>query len=156
MLLNEKFCKALKENTTFTFRGKTSKIVLSETKDGVEYPKPEDLETSSTFDTFNLYFNTHYSSDGSHSNIIKFGQFISGIYYIDQALEINWFDGTKDVVTFTLVNMPSYYTDPTSDLYNPAMPAAQYELYWNGESVKYEAQNAVMSFTMRKTFDWTE
>lgn len=156
LLLNDKFCKLLKENTTFTFRGKTSKIVLSETKEREEYPKPEDMESSSTFDTFNLYFNTHYSSDGSHSNRIKFGQFISGIYYIDQILEINWFDGTKDVVTFTLVNMPSYYTDPTSELYNPSMPLAQYELYWNGERVKHEVQHAIMSFTMRKTFEWTE
>ncbi len=156
LLLNEKFCEALKKNTTFTFRGKTSNIVLSETKDWEEYPKPEDMATSSTFDTFNLYFNTHYSSDGSHNYRIKFGQFVCGIYYIDQTLEINWFDGTKDEVTFTLVNMPSYYTDPTSDLYNPSMPLAQYELYWNGERVKHESQHAVMSFTMRKTFEWTE
>ncbi len=154
LLKNEEFIENVKRSK-FTFRGVTSDIVVSTSKDGDEFPTPEDVASDVKPDyaqRYKLYVNTHTYSDGSKRVRMFFGPFLACFYYCDQELVINWYDGTKDVVNFTLMDMPAYYTNPNSALYNPELPEARYEMRLNGEPLQGEVVTTNMWFEYKRTF----
>ena len=171
LLTDEKFRNKVKDGTTITFRGVTSPIVdvdqeiakiLDNTipRDSLPYGMfisvwggPEEKAN------YKLKMGTTKNKDGIKEVIIVFGSLSTFYIYRDQELVINWFDGSKDVIKFTLLYMPKYITDPTSSYYNPEAPLQELNMTCNGEEVTYGTVGSIgttLQFLIQKTFDWKE
>ncbi len=171
LLTDEKFRNMVKSGTTITFRGVTSPIVDvdQEIANIGDHTIPRDSLTYGTILTvwggpeqkanYKLKMGTTKNKDGIKEVIIVFGSLSTFYIYRDQELVINWFDGSKDVIKFTLLYMPKYITDPTSPYYNPEAPLQELNMTCNDEEVTYGTVGSIgttLQFLIQKTFDWKE
>lgn len=172
LLTDEKFRNKVKDGTTITFRGVTSPIVDVDQEIAKILDKtiPRDSLTYGTFISvwggpeqkanYKMKIGTTKNKDGIKEVMIVFGSLSAYYIYRDQELVINWFDGSKDVIRFTLLYMPKYITEPTSPYYNPEAPLQELNMTCNGEEVTYgiapHSFNSTLQFTIIKTFDWWE
>ena len=167
LLADDKFRIMVKEGTTFTFRGVTSPIVAVDKiyTDPNGYNLEGLQEWQNNWEEYKkktkykLKIETEKKKDGTTDAIVAFGYFSTIYFYRDQELVINWFDGSKDVVKFTLIFMPKYFTDPTYSSYNPEAPQQEFNMTCNGEEVTYGTvppKHITLQFTINKTFDWWE
>ena len=164
LLTDEKFRNKVKGGTSFTFRGVTSPIVdvdkIYINPDGYN-PEglQEKLDAYEKKTKYKLKIETEKKNDGTTDAIVAFGPFSTFFIYRDQELVVNWFDGSKDIVQFTLLYMPKYFTDPTSSYYNPEAPLQELNVTCNGKTIT-EGYPSIpvytMQFTIKKTFDWKE
>lgn len=169
LLTDEKFRNMVKDGTTITFRGVTSRIVdVDQEIANIADPTiPRDSLTYGTILTvwggpeqkanYKLKIGTTKNKDGIKEVTIIFGCLSTFYIYRDQELVINWFDGSKDVVKFTLLYMPKYITEPTSPYYNPEAPLQELNMTCNGEEVTYGTVHSIgstLQFFIQKTFDW--
>ena len=164
LLTDEKFRNMVKDGTSFTFRGMTSPIVdVDKVYINPDGYNPEDLqETLDAYEKktkYKLKIETEKKKDGTTDAIVAFGPFSTFYFYRDQELIVNWFDGSKDVVKFTLIYMPTIITDPTSSYYDPKAPLQELNVTCNGKTIT-EGYPSIpvytMQFTVKKTFDWKE
>lgn len=164
LLTDEKFRNKVKEGTSFTFRGVTSPIVdvdkIYINPDGYNPEElQEKLDAYEKKTKYKLKIETEKKNDGTTDAIVAFGPFSTFFIYRDQELVVNWFDGSKDIVKFTLLYMPKRFTDPTSSYYNPEAPLQELNVTCNGKTITEGFPLFpvyTMQFTIKKNFNWVE
>ena len=75
----------------------------------------------------------------------------------EQKLEINWFDGSKDIVDINFLYICSFVSDPESVSYNPNAPQNELDIKVNGKLLDPGYQSGIipiMVFAYKKVFDW--
>ncbi len=125
LLTNEKFVLQLIEGSSLNYRGHTYKIA----------PKDQNNKSfqwilSKPNDIYYLYF----------------GQLESNYYYKNQEITINWFDGSNDILNFTLIDGGGY----TDDIR---------EISINGEiinPIKFSVTLHCLELHINKTFNWND
>ena len=75
-----------------------------------------------------------------------------------QKLEINWFDGSKDVVDINFLSHYKALNDPSSAYYDPTVPQQEFDVRVNGVQLDppYPTQSlhSVLLFVYKKVFNW--
>lgn len=144
LLENKEFIKKLKEGTTFTYRGITSNI-----------------ETEYTGSKLKLKVTNESFGELEKEQRILFGTFPVNKILKDQRIEINWFDGSKDVVDINFLSHYKALNDPTSKYFDPSIPQEVLDVKVNG--VQLDAPQAyrpstsvhkILLFVHKKVFDW--
>ena len=139
LLDNSGFLAKVKEGTTFTYRGVTSNI-----------------ETDYTGSKLKLKLTDESFGELEKEPRILFGTFHTNKILKDQTLEINWFDGSKDVVEINFLSHVGKLNDPTSAYYDPNVPQQELDIRVNGELLTpgytYNYPQ-LMIFAHKKVFD---
>ena len=141
---NPEFIAKIKDGTTFTYRGITSNI-----------------ETENTCSKLKLKVTNESFGELEKKPRILFGTFPVNKILKGQRIEINWFDGSKDVVDINFLYHYKALNDPTSEYYNPNIPQQELDVKVNG--VQLDAPHAyspstsihkILLFVHKKVFDW--
>ena len=141
LLNNPEFIEKVKEGTTFTFRGLTSKI-----------------ETEYTGSKLKLKVTNESFGELEKEPRILFGTFGINKILKDQKLEINWFDGSKDLIDIDFLSHYKALNDPTSKYYDPNVPQQMLDVKVNGEQLEppypTSGLHSILVFVHKKVFDW--
>lgn len=140
LMENQEFLNQVKEGTTFTYGGVTS-----------------DIETVYTGSKLKLKLTNESFGKLENELRILFGSFHTVKILKDQKLEINWFDGSKDIVDINFLYICRFVSDPESVSYNPNAPQNELDIRVNGELLDPGYQSGIVSimvFAYKKVFDW--
>ena len=140
LLTNTEFMEKVKSGTTFTYRGITSPI-----------------ETEYTGSKLKLKVTNESFGELEKEPRIMFGTFNVVKILKDQKLEINWYDGSKDVVDINFAFHYSRLNDSTSNCYDPTHPQNVFDIRVNGEQLEQpyitSSLNSTMVFVYKKMFE---
>lgn len=130
LLTNTEFMEKVKAGTTFTFRGITSPI-----------------ETEYTGSLLKLKV-----TNDSFGKFEKFTRILFGTFNVvkilkDQKLEINWHDGSKDVVDINLTYHYDMLNDSSSPYYDPTHPQNVLDVRVNGEQLEQPGYTSEIFFS---------
>ena len=141
LMENQEFLEKIKEGTTFTYRGVTSNI-----------------ETEYTGSKLKLKVTNESFGGLEKEPRILFGTFPVNKILKGQKLEINWFDGSKDVVDINFLSHYKALNDPSSAYYDPTVPQQEFDVRVNGVQLEppYPTQSlhSVLLFVYKKVFNW--